>query len=84
LSVAAVALLDATTYIAGHMEKITMPMLVLHGQADTVTSPEFSEILVKRASSEDKTVKIYDDMWHAIFSEEAWYAGAGPGVTPPP
>jgi len=44
-------------------------MLILHGLADSVTSPELSEELYTKAPSEDKTLKLYEGMWHALTCE---------------
>ncbi|MBN9491941.1 lysophospholipase [bacterium] len=51
------------------MEEIELPLLVMHGSADRLTSPEGSEELVERARSTDKTLKIYDGLYHEIFNE---------------
>ncbi|XP_057776617.1 caffeoylshikimate esterase-like isoform X2 [Salvia miltiorrhiza] len=51
-------------------EEVTLPFLVLHGEADTVTDPEVSKGLYEQASSVDKTMKIYAGMWHGLTSGE--------------
>ena len=51
-------------------EQVTLPFFVLHGEADTVTDPEISRELYERASSEDKTIKLYPGMWHGLTSGE--------------
>lgn len=43
---------------------------MVHGEADTVTDPEVSTALYERASSLDKTIKLYPEMWHALTSGE--------------
>lgn len=50
--------------------QVTIPFFVLHGEADTVTDPEVSKALYERASSRDKTIKLYPGMWHALTSGE--------------
>lgn len=50
--------------------QVTLPFLVLHGEADTVTDPEISKALYERASSRDKTMKLYPGMWHGLTSGE--------------
>lgn len=47
-----------------------MPFFVLHGEADTVTDPEVSRALYERASSSDKTIKLYPGMWHGLTAGE--------------
>ena len=49
---------------------MTLPFFVLHGEADTVTDPEISRALYERASSKDKTIKLYPGMWHGLTSGE--------------
>ncbi|KAL6515973.1 hypothetical protein OROGR_019278 [Orobanche gracilis] len=52
------------------MEVVTLPFFVLHGEADTVTDPEVSRALYERASSSDKTIKLYPGMWHGLTAGE--------------
>lgn len=49
---------------------MTLPFFVLHGEADTVTDPEVSRALYEKASSRDKTIKLYPGMWHGLTSGE--------------
>ncbi|KAL0418847.1 UNVERIFIED_CONTAM: Caffeoylshikimate esterase [Sesamum radiatum] len=51
-------------------EKVTLAFFVLHGEADTVTDPDVSRALYDRASSKDKTIKLYPGMWHGLTSGE--------------
>ena len=50
--------------------QVTLPFFVLHGEADTVTDPEVSRALYEKASSRDKTMKLYPGMWHGLTSGE--------------
>lgn len=43
---------------------------MLHGDSDTVTDPEISKALYERASSIDKTMKLYPGMWHGLTAGE--------------
>jgi len=49
--------------------KITLPLLVLHGDADTMTSPEGSRFLYEHVGSTDKALEIFPGMYHEIFNE---------------
>ncbi len=49
--------------------EVTLPLLVLHGEADSMTSPEGSKLFYERAGSEDKTLKIYPELYHEILNE---------------
>ena len=40
-----------------------------HGLADRVTDPQLSQALYDGANSADKTIKLYEDMWHALGGE---------------
>ncbi len=44
--------------------QFTLPLLIIHGTRDTVTRPEGSKEFYARASSADKTLKLYDGFYH--------------------
>jgi len=48
---------------------IKLPLLVLHGDADVLTSPAGSQALIDAAGSADKTLKLYPGLYHEIFNE---------------
>jgi acylglycerol lipase len=61
-------------YLAGedtrnHLAEISLPFLVMHGEADKVTSPRGSEMLYQQARSTDKTLKFWPEDRHEIFNE---------------
>ncbi|KAK1386951.1 Caffeoylshikimate esterase [Heracleum sosnowskyi] len=66
----AVELLNTTKDIESQLHKINSPLLILHGAADKITDPKISEFLYERASSEDKTLKLYEDGYHCILEGE--------------
>lgn len=45
-------------------------MLILHGAADRVTDPRVSQFLYDNASSEDKTLKLYEGSYHSLLEGE--------------
>lgn len=51
------------------LEEIDTPFLVVHGTGDTLTSAEWSRRLYARAASEDKTLKLYEGLYHEPFNE---------------
>jgi acylglycerol lipase len=59
----------ATRRIQAQMEAITLPLLILHGTADRLTDIEGSKQLYARAGSSDKTLKLYDGLYHEILNE---------------
>jgi alpha-beta hydrolase superfamily lysophospholipase len=49
--------------------KITLPILVMHGSADAMTTSDGSEEFERDVGSRDKTLKIYPGLYHEIFNE---------------
>ncbi|KAG7032494.1 Caffeoylshikimate esterase, partial [Cucurbita argyrosperma subsp. argyrosperma] len=66
----AMELLKATDDIEKQLEKVSSPLLILHGAADKVTDPKISQFLYEKASSKDKTLKLYEDGFHCILEGE--------------
>lgn len=50
--------------------QVLLPFIVLHGSMDILTDPSVSKLLHESASSADKTIKLYPDMWHTITAGE--------------
>ena len=46
------------------------PFLVQHGKADRVTDPQLSQALYDECQSHDKTIRLYDGMWHSLTGGE--------------
>lgn len=65
-----VELLRITNYLSQRLCDITIPFIVLHGNADVVTDPNVSRALYEEAKSKDKTIKIYDGMMHSLLFGE--------------
>jgi len=55
--------------LPGQMANLTLPMLIMHGSADQLANLMGSKLLYELASSEDKTLKLYDNLRHEIFNE---------------
>ena len=53
----------------GDAGKITLPILLLHGGDDGLTSVEGSKLLYENIRSTDKTLKIFDGFYHEIFND---------------
>lgn len=49
---------------------MTLPLLILHGEADTVTDPSVSKALYEKATSSDKKLELYKDAYHALIEGE--------------
>src|SRR5262249_3255482 len=50
-------------------ERLRVPLLVVHGTADTLTAPAGSRDLVARAGTADKTLRLYDGLVHDLLRE---------------
>ena len=61
--------LSAIDRIQEHMEDLTTPVLVMHGGADKVTPPDGSRELFRRARAQDKTLRIYEGLYHDLLHE---------------
>ncbi|XP_058738860.1 caffeoylshikimate esterase-like [Vicia villosa] len=66
----ALEMLRTSMSLEDTLYKVTLPFFVMHGETDTVTDPEVSRALYERASSKDKTFKLYPGMWHGLTSGE--------------
>ncbi|TVQ15741.1 MAG: alpha/beta hydrolase [Balneolaceae bacterium] len=57
------------TEMPGLFSKIELPLWVGHGTLDRITSPEGSKMLYRLAQSQDKTLKLFDGLFHEIMNE---------------
>lgn len=64
-----VSMLEAMNFCKANANKITLPIKIMHGGDDNITSPEGSEWLFNHISSEDKDLVIYNGLYHEIFNE---------------
>jgi acylglycerol lipase len=62
-------LLNATSMVSSQMESFDAPFLIQHGKADRVTDPKLSQELYDEAKSTDKTIKLYEGMYHSIMAD---------------
>ncbi len=49
--------------------KLTLPVLILHGENDKITPPSGSKVIYEKAASKDKTLTMYPGMRHEIMNE---------------
>ncbi|GAV90128.1 LOW QUALITY PROTEIN: Abhydrolase_6 domain-containing protein, partial [Cephalotus follicularis] len=66
----ALEMLRTTQEIERQLEKISLPILILHGESDTVTDPLLSKALYEKASSKDKKHIFYEEAYNALLSGE--------------
>jgi caffeoylshikimate esterase len=50
--------------------QVSLPLLILHGEADIVTDPSVSKALYEKASNSDKKLNLYKDAYHALLDGE--------------
>ena len=62
-------ILQAGKRLLRQSERLTVPLLILHGTADVVTSPDGSRQLHTRSESTDKTLKLHDGLYHDLPRE---------------
>lgn len=62
-------LVDGIASIWAHVDRLTMPLLAMHGTADRLTAPAGSRLLIERAPARDKTLRIYDGYFHDLLHE---------------
>lgn len=62
-------ILSAGRQILAEAHRIELPLLVLHGTRDVVTTADGSRQFHAQAGSEDKTLKLYQGLYHDLFHE---------------
>jgi alpha-beta hydrolase superfamily lysophospholipase len=92
----AAGLVEGMHQIWTHVDRLTMPLLALHGTADRLTAPAGSRLLVDTAPASDKALHIYKGLFHDLVHEPrgaevrgdilAWLDAhtGGPAVAAPP
>jgi alpha-beta hydrolase superfamily lysophospholipase len=62
-------LLGAMMRITDEAGKLTLPLIIVQGGADSMIEPSGAQMLYDKASSEDKTIRIYEGLYHEVFNE---------------
>lgn len=65
------AIRDGLAHIAENIGSYREPILLLHGEKDSLVSPRDSMTMFENISSEDRQLKIYGNLFHEIFNEYA-------------
>lgn len=65
----AAELLKAMLRVTAEVDKISLPFIVVQGSEDKLVDPGGAQMLYDRASSADKTIRIYDGLYHEVFNE---------------
>lgn len=62
-------LIDTMDAVEKDLPSLTLPILVMHGGDDVVTPPDASRMIADKVGSEDKTLKIWDGLFHEVYNE---------------
>ena len=62
-------LLKAMQRVTTESSRITLPIMILQGGADRLVDPNGARILYDTIGSSDKTLKIYDGLYHEVYNE---------------
>lgn len=86
--------MKAMRRVADGADRITVPLLILQGDADRLVDPSGARLLHERAGSTDKTLRTYGGLWHELFNEperetvirdvEEWLSVRLPRAATPP
>lgn len=56
-------------WVREHLTELELPVLVLYGEADALVNPSGSRLVYNKASSPDKKIKSYHNLYHEIMNE---------------
>ena len=59
----------ATKQFPKRASELKLPLLIMSAGSDRIVAPSGARMLYDRASSEDKTLKVYPDLYHELFNE---------------
>jgi len=67
-----IELLDTMETVRNQVGKLYIPILIMHGTSDRLSSPENSGMLYSDSGSRDKTLKMYEGFYHEILNEPGY------------
>ena len=62
-------MLSGMARITEEASELTLPMTIVQGAEDILVESSGAQMLYDKASSEDKTLRIYDELYHEVFNE---------------
>ncbi len=65
----AAELLKTMNRVSAEAAHITLPILIIQGGADRLVDPSGAQMLYDAVSATDKTLKVYDTLYHEVFNE---------------
>jgi acylglycerol lipase len=63
------AMLRTMETFPSRLPSLMLPLLVMSGTEDKLVKPEGAELVARLAGSTDKTLKMYDGLYHEVFNE---------------
>lgn len=64
------AIVRADQRLRQQFDKITLPLLILHGSADRAAKPEGSKFFYAHAGATDRELKLYDGVYHDPLNDK--------------
>lgn len=64
--------LEAIERVRARLPDLRLPLLLIHGGADSLGSPDGSREVFERAGSLDKTLRVYDATYHEPHNDLGW------------
>lgn len=61
--------ITAAERFGGRAHELMLPLLVMHGTADGLVAPVGSRLVYNRARCADKTLKLYEGLYHEVLNE---------------
>jgi alpha-beta hydrolase superfamily lysophospholipase len=61
-------MIAAAKRVVAGVRKLTLPVLVVHGTGDRLAPPAGSKLVAERIGSVDKTLTLYDGLYHEMFN----------------
>jgi len=55
--------------VTAKASRMTLPIMILQGGADRLVDPDGARMLYDTIGSSDKTLKIYDGLYHEVYNE---------------
>lgn len=62
-------MLRAMLRVTEEAAKITLPLFILQGSGDRIVDPSGAPMLHEKVGSKDKTLKMYEDLYHEVHNE---------------
>jgi len=60
-------LMAFSNHIESEVDKVQLPVLIMHGEKDEITDPEMSQFFYDKCGCKEKTIKIFKDAMHGLL-----------------